>query len=103
MAAMRAPGTATAGAPPAIGEDGGGLGCFVPGRIGHPAKTGTPCSGGVAPRSRHDRIGSGWDPPPSQLDQGQREARADRQKATMFKSSLMSEIIRFMFEPASCR
>ena len=26
-----APGTATAGAPPAIGEDGGGLGCFVPG------------------------------------------------------------------------
>ncbi len=32
----------------------------------------------------------------SQLDQGQREARADHQKATMFKSSLMSKIIRFM-------
>ena len=26
-----APGTANAGAPPAIGADGGGLGCFVPG------------------------------------------------------------------------
>ena len=45
----------------------------------------------------------GRDRPPSQLDQGQREARADHQKATMFKSSLTSEIIRFMFEPASCR
>ena len=29
--------------------------------------------------------------------------RADHQRATMFKSSLTSEIIRFMFEPASCR
>ena len=40
---------------------------------------------------------------PSQLDQGQREARADHQKAAIFKSSLMSEIIRFMFEPTTCR
>ena len=44
----------------------------------------------------------GGDRPPSQLDQGQREARADHQKATMFKSTLTSEI-RFMLESASCR
>ena len=99
-----APGTATAGAPPAIGEDGGGLGCFVPGPHRPPRE------------DRHAVLLAESLREADMIELGlvgtrrlanwtkvNREARADRQKATVFKSSLMSEIIRFMFEPASCR